>query len=189
MQNYPPSPVGYHQPGTVYHQPENVQVHRSPPQDMGTGCISCEGGEDESDGEMEDFFEIKPPLKMSYKGIFQEPAELKRPVFSRISSFIYYWTRCCIYTFLIGLFGPLIAFVVGSGIAGTNFCIIWITNPMTRMIHMFLRSCSMCYTPVLRVIMDPCFESIGQICRVGNSTPRTYNLKWSGDTPAALQRV
>ncbi|PIK57093.1 putative caveolin-1 [Apostichopus japonicus] len=137
-------------------------------------------------GQLEDFFEMKPHLKVDFNGVFQEPKDAGGVSFvTTYNTTIYYWTKRCLYIFLVCILGPIMAFSFGLVFALMDFLSIWCVNPSVRLLHIMLRFTSNAYRPLTRILLDPIFESFGQVYRVRNSgvfTERKYKLDVTGIT-------
>lgn len=103
---------------------------------------------------------------------------------SNVATYLSYFPmQISIYIFFTLFFGPVFAFSFGIIFAITDLIAIWVMHPIIRLLYIVWRYIGSLYRPVIRLLMDPIFESFGQIFRVRNSgsfTERTYRLNISG---------
>lgn len=190
----PPQPAVVHLPPAYHHQSQTqlIQTYDSRSSEC---CPSppTPGSNDnvKAEAKLEDYYEIKPYLQVDFNGVFQEPTEAGSiPFVKTYNSTIYYWTKRCMYIFFSSLLGPILAFVFGIVFALMDFIVIWLINPIIRLVHVITRFSSSMYRPVTRMLLDPIFESFGQVYRVRNSgefTERSYRLNVSGLTLGGVE--
>ncbi|KAJ8022872.1 Caveolin-1 [Holothuria leucospilota] len=180
--NNPVLPPAYNQPTDIIqtYESRSSRSHPNPP--SATNASRGHKLEDYYDSE----YDINPYIQVDFDSVFQEPAEAGGlQIVKTINSNIYTWTKRCIYIFFTSFCGPLFAFLGGITFAITDLIGIWLMLPIIRLNYIVMRYIVSLYRPVIRTIMDPIFESFGQMFRVRNSgsfTERTYRLNISGIT-------
>ncbi|XP_071854792.1 caveolin-1-like [Apostichopus japonicus] len=176
-------------PGTIYPSVpayEELQVMSTPNQ-QSSGCCGAPHWKESpqsSYSEIEDYYELKQHVSVDFQATFRAPES--RGAVEAVTKFnrlVFHWTKRCLYFLFTCLLGPVMALSFGMLFGIMDFLFIWMMNPITRIVHVLTRFISDVHRPLIRVSLDPIFESIGQTLRIRNSgkfTERKYKLDVTG---------